>query len=43
MKNQKERIESNDLRIYQILNARSKLSDEDLTYLSYLEKGIEVK
>ncbi|MFF2879019.1 nuclease-related domain-containing protein [Gottfriedia sp. NPDC057991] len=39
MKNQKERLESKDLRIYQILNARSKLSDEDLAYLSYLETG----
>lgn len=34
MKNQKERFESNDLRIYQRLNNRSRLSDEDLSYLS---------
>lgn len=39
MKNQKERFESKDLRIYQILNARISLSNEDLAYLSYLEKG----
>lgn len=29
MKNQKERFKSNDLRIYQRLNARISLSDED--------------
>ncbi|SFC46060.1 NERD domain-containing protein [Bacillus sp. UNCCL81] len=41
MKNQKERYESNDLRIYQRLNDRSRLSDEDLAYFSYLEKGFK--
>lgn len=41
MKNQKERFESKDLRIYQILNARSELADEDSAYLSYLEKGFK--
>ncbi|MES9683285.1 nuclease-related domain-containing protein [Gottfriedia acidiceleris] len=41
MKNQKERLESKDLRIYQILNARSELFDEDKAYLSYLEKGFK--
>ncbi|MFB7141222.1 nuclease-related domain-containing protein [Gottfriedia sp. NPDC056225] len=41
MKNLKERIESNNLRIYQSLNVRNGLSDEDITYLSFLEKGYE--
>lgn len=41
MKNQKERFKSKDLRIYQILNARSELADEDSVYLSYLEKGFK--
>ncbi|MEH7455382.1 hypothetical protein V7178_23295, partial [Gottfriedia acidiceleris] len=39
----KKRFESKDLRIYQILNARSNLTDEDLAYLSYLKKASKVK
>ncbi|PGL72302.1 nuclease-related domain-containing protein [Bacillus sp. AFS055030] len=41
MKNKKERFESNELRIYQSLNARSNLSDDDIVYFSYLKKGFE--
>ncbi|PEJ54540.1 nuclease [Bacillus sp. AFS002410] len=41
MKNLKERIESNHLRIYRSLHVRNGLSDEDITYLSFLEKGYE--